>query len=215
VRSEELQLSAVPELGKTPPTGSEEPLLHAASDGEEALRQYLADRERLSFLHNSTFGLWSEPRESRDGFLKRCLEQAERLLEEESERLESTYRRRLDQMREKAERDLREQQRNMPEELQTQSKELGIAWGQALYNITAGKQMKSGDSSNSNQAHYLDAIAQLQRQWERERDQKKEELETKARAIEDVILTPNLRNIEIVRYRIVWAPEEVGATVPA
>lgn len=211
VRPQELRLSAVPDQGKEPPTTDETALLNAASEGEDTLRQYLADRGRLSLLHNQSFGLWSEPGESREAFLNRCLEQAERLLQEESERLESTYRRRMDQMREKAERELREQEKNMPAELQTQPEELGIAWGQALYNITSGKQVSSvGSSQSRSQADTMEAIAQLQRQWEREREQKQEELESRARAIEEVVLAPNPRHIEIVRYIIVWAPQQTA-----
>lgn len=209
VHPAELQMSAVPDPAKaSPPTDKREAIVLAANDGEETLREYLVDRARLSLFHNPSFALWSEPRESRDAFLNRCLERARQLLSEEANRLESTYRRRMDQLREKAQRDLRDEEKKSDEEGSLRPPEVAIAWGQALYNLTAGKQAISEVEPRSpNEADYFEKIAQLQRQWERERDQKKEELDANAHQVEEVVLAPNPRNIEIVRYVILWAAE--------
>ena len=48
-------------------------------------------------------------------------------------------------------------------------------------------------------------IAQLQRHWEREVQVMKDEQEQKARSIEEVMLTPQLRNIETIKYVVLWA----------
>ena len=57
---------------------------------------------------NPSFALFSEPNEPRQAFVERCREEAERRIEDETERLEGTFRRRIDQVRELSERDERD-----------------------------------------------------------------------------------------------------------
>ena len=206
LNAHDVQMSAVPDAQRPGPS-LERPgaLIAAAREGEDTVRGFLADRARLTLLHNPAFGLWSEPGESFDSFLKRCLDHARQHLEEEAERLESTFRRRMDQMREKSEREHRDSEKNLPQNEQGKPRDLNIAWGQALYNITSGKQATpESEPKTRNEADYIDRISQLQKQWEREREQKREELDASARSIQEVVLTPNARNIEIVRYLILW-----------
>ena len=203
VRADDLQMNAATETPlETLSHDQRESLIAAVTEGEEFMPQQFAERARLPFHHNPSFNLWSEPGETLAHFTRRCLERATQILEQESERLESTFRRRMDQMREKSERESREEnQAGRP-------KELNIAWGQALYNITAGKEVSTRTPESVDQADYMGRIAQLQKQWEREREQKREELETTARAIVEITLTPSPRNVEVVRYLILWSAAE-------
>lgn len=211
IRPEELQISAEPDApGFEPARDPSEALAAAATEAEESLRQHFAARSRLTLFLNSSFNMWSEPNESLETFTRRCLERASRLLEDESERLESTFRRKLDQMREKSERDQRDLENQSTPEEKSQHKELNIAWGQALYNITSGRQIvPEGHPESVNQADYMERISLLQKQWEKEKEQKREELDKHARSIEEVNLTATEKNVEIVRYLILWTRSEV------
>ena len=62
--------------------------MQGAANSEEAFRQFVAQREKIEILHNSTFGMYSQSRESRTAFADRCSEEANRRLDQESERLE-------------------------------------------------------------------------------------------------------------------------------
>src|SRR5437764_1071596 len=105
---------------------SPETLALEAAQSEETFRQFLASTEKLRLFHNAEYGLYSEPHESREAFLARCMEEAKRRVEDEAERLEGTFRRRLDQVRERSERDQRQidADETMPKDM---SKEVNLA----------------------------------------------------------------------------------------
>jgi hypothetical protein len=149
--------------------------------------------------------MYSEASETREAFIERCMEVANRELEDEQERLESTFRRRIDQLRERSE---REQRALDDDETLTrrEKKEVNVAWGQALYNITSGKPAAVADADVSvREVDYLDNIAQMQRAWDRELQSKREDLTSKARSIEEMSIAPTEKNIEITKYLILWA----------
>ncbi|HEX9983499.1 MAG TPA: hypothetical protein VGF69_09550 [Thermoanaerobaculia bacterium] len=203
-----LDIHATPEPQHKPLTSlSPEALVASAARSEEAFKQFLEQNERLHIFHNPAFGLWSEPNEPRDSFLQRCLEEANRQLDDESERLEGTFRRRIDQLREKSEReqreiDSKEEERDRDEKRQ----DVNVAWGQALYNITSGRPARATDPGVSvREFDYRENIAQIQRAWEKEVEIRRDELTSKARAIEDVSVVPTPRNIEVTKYMILWA----------
>ncbi|HYI12387.1 MAG TPA: hypothetical protein VEK57_25255 [Thermoanaerobaculia bacterium] len=212
IDSEKLDIRAVPDSAhRTDIAITAEALAQIASAGEEGFRQFLEANERLHIFHNPAFGFYSDPAETRDSFLDRCLEAANRELEDEQERLESTFRRRIDQLRERSEREERQMKRNAEHNaedggVRTEGEELNLAWGQALYNITSGRRAAVADSTVSvRETDYLDNIAQIQKAWDRELETKREDLHAKARAIEEMTIVPTAKNIEVTKYLILWA----------
>ncbi|MGZ4778710.1 MAG: GHMP family kinase ATP-binding protein [Thermoanaerobaculia bacterium] len=186
---------------------SSQALVQIARDATEGFRQYIADKERLQIFHNPSFGIYSEPNETRETFAARCTEKAKRLLDDEAERLESTFRRRIDQVKERSERDQREIEANddaNPSEKRTE--DVNVSWGQTLYNITSGKPSAVTDPPQSaRESDYLEKIAQIQRAWDKELDSLRDDLMVKAREIEEMTITPSPKNIEVTRYVILWA----------
>jgi D-glycero-alpha-D-manno-heptose-7-phosphate kinase len=203
-----LDLRAVPEEGRQFIAKIEpEVLNHAAAQAEEAFRQFVVDTEALRIYSNQRFGLYSEPHESREAFLARCMEDARHRIDDEAERLESTFRRRLDQVKERSERDTRELEKEQPIEVE-RGQDVNVAWGQALYNITSGKPAAVAEAPSSvREGDYLEKIAQIQRAWDRELETIREDLTSQAREIEEIVITPNPRSIDISRYLVVWAPK--------
>lgn len=207
IDAEKLDIRAVPDperrmqIDITP-----EALMQNAAQSQDGFKQFLEQHERLQIFHNPAFALWSEPAETREAFLERCLEEANRQVEEQQERLESTFRRRIDQLREKSEREQREIEKH-EEHSRSDAPEVNVAWGQALYNITSGRPAAVADSGVSvREVDYLENIAQIQRAWDRELQALREELTSKARSIEEISITATSRNIEITKYLILWAP---------
>jgi hypothetical protein len=181
-------------------------LAQAAAHAQESFRQFVADREKLQLFHNPGFALYSEPHEARDTFLARCMEEANRRLENEAERLESTFRRRIDQVKERSERDSRELESNEERPAGAPVQNVNVAWGQALYNITSGKPAAVADAPQSmREVDYLEKIAQIQRAWDRELQTLRDELNAKANEVQEIIVTPSPKNIEVTKYLILWA----------
>jgi D-glycero-alpha-D-manno-heptose-7-phosphate kinase len=194
--AEAIDVRAVPEphrrIGGTVPTES---LLQS----QEAFKQFIAETEKLVMWSNQSFALFSEPNEPRQAFVERCREEAEHRIEDETERLEGTFRRRIDQVKERSERDERETE----EKDQLAS---NVAWGQTLYNITSGKPAAVAEAPQSvREGDYLEKIAQIQRAWDREREAIRDGLMSKAGEIEQITIVPSAKNIEIAKYLILWA----------
>jgi D-glycero-alpha-D-manno-heptose-7-phosphate kinase len=207
IDAEKLDIRAVPDQGRKNEVNiSPEALAQAALQGEDAFRQYLEQHERLQIFHNATFAIYSDPAETRQSFIERCMELATRQLEDEQERLESTFRRRIDQLRERSEREQRELEKNQ-ENIRTEGQEVNVNWGQTLYNITSGRPAAVADSSTSSirETDYLDNIAQMQKAWDRELQTRREDLTSQARAIEEISVIPTSKNIEVTKYVILWA----------
>lgn len=206
IDADRLDIRAVPEASRkleidiTP-----EDLVQNVAQAQDGFKQFLASSERLQVFHNAAFGIYSEVAETREAFIERCMEAANRQLEDEQERLESTFRRRIDQLRERSE---REQRVIDDDETLTrgEKREVNVAWGQALYNITSGKPAAVADADVSvREVDYLDNIAQMQRAWDRELQSKREDLHSKARSIEEMSIAPTQKNIEVTKYLILWA----------
>jgi hypothetical protein len=53
--------------------------------------------------------------------------------------------------------------------------------------------------------HAASRIRQIQRSWEKELQVIREDLQSKAREIEEIVVTPTAKNIEITKYLILWA----------
>lgn len=203
---DKLSLAAVPEESKRVARRSDEKIAAAAVEGEETLRTFLQERERLHLWYNPTMSAYSEIGEDRDTFIRRCTEEANKAVGEHADRLEGTFRRRFDQMREQSERQQREVEANTDEESpERRAHEVGFSWSQALYNITSGRPASSEEPQSVMEADYLGKIAQLQKQWERELQALRDEQEQRARAVEEVMLMPQLRNIETLKYVVLWA----------
>jgi hypothetical protein len=199
-----LSLSAVPEPSRRMPQTIVEEVTAAAAEGEEQLRLYLRENERISIWQNPSFGLYSEVGESKETFIQRCMEAGERELDSDTERMESTFRRRLDQMKERSERDLREMEGD-EESPEFRSLEVGISWNQALRQITGGRPASTEQPASVSEADYLERISQMQKQWDREHEVMREEQRVKAENVEELTLAPSLKNIEILKYVVLWA----------
>ena len=206
IDADKLDIRAVPEPSRRIDADiSPEALEQSAAHSQEAFKQFVSTNERLLIFHNPAFGLYSEPSETRQGFLERCIEVAHRQIEDQQERLESTFRRRIDQLRERSEREQRsiDDDETLPA---PDRKEVNVAWGQALYNITSGRPAAVADPNVSvREGDYLDNIALMQRAWDRELESLQEELISKARSIEEIAIVPSQNNIEITKYLILWA----------
>lgn len=180
-------------------------LVQTAEQSEEALRQFLLDSERMRIYHNADFELFSEPNESRQTFFERCAEEASRRLEIQAERLESTFRRRMDQLKEKLEREQRQRSGDGDAAPTEVLQGVNVAWGQALYNITSGRPAAVAEAPQSVQeTDYREKIAQIQKAWERELQILRDDLTAKAQEIEEIVVAPSPKNIEITRYVILW-----------
>jgi D-glycero-alpha-D-manno-heptose-7-phosphate kinase len=183
-----------------------EMLLQGALLSEEAFRTYVSGTAKLAILHHPEFDLYSQQGETRQAFLARCHEEAKRRINGEQERLESTFRRRIDQVKERSERDQRERDASDETSDSERGPEVNVAWGQTLYNITSGKPPTLDESPHSlREDDYLSKIRQIQRSWDKELQVIREELETKAREIEEIMITPTAKNVEITKYLILWA----------
>jgi D-glycero-alpha-D-manno-heptose-7-phosphate kinase len=207
INPEVLNLHAEPEANRrTPARSSVEALTQAAAQSEESFREFLCEREKLQIFHNAAFGIYSHPHESRDAFLERCVEEANRRLSDEAERLESTFRRRMDQVKELSERERRELEAKQEQPTEGAGDNVGVAWGQTLYNITSGKPAAVAEAPHSvREVDYLEKIAQIQRAWDKELQVRRDDLTAKARSIEEIIVTPSPKNVEITKYLILWA----------
>ncbi len=204
---EKLDIRAVPDPNhELDETVKPEALLQGALQSEDAFRQYVAGTAKLTVFHNPELALYSQHGESRQAFRTRCNEEAKRRIEDEQERLESTYRRRIDQVKELAQRDQRELDANDEGPSSERSPEVNVAWGQTIYNITSGKPTALTDASHSlREDDYLTKIRQIQRSWDKELEVIRDEMQSKAREIEEIVVTPAEKNIEITKYLILWA----------
>lgn len=206
IEPDKLSLAAVPDGSKKVPGKSDADLATAASESEESFRVHLQERERLQLWHNPSLGIYSEIGERREAFIKRCIDEANKVVGDHADRMEGTFRRRFDQMREQSERQQREVEANTDEESpERRAHEVGFSWSQALYKITSGKPAGTEEPQSVMEADYLGKIAQLQKQWERELQVMKDEQEEKARSVEEITLVPQLRNIETLKYVVLWA----------
>jgi D-glycero-alpha-D-manno-heptose-7-phosphate kinase len=206
--AEALNIAAVPEPHrKLESTITPEALVQNASQSEEGFVSMLEESERMHIFHNPTFGFYSEANETRAAFLERCMEEANRQLEDQQERLESTFRRRIDQLRERSEREQREIEAKEEEDgVHENNQEVNVAWGQTLYNITSGRPAAVADEKVSvREIDYLENIAQIQRAWDKELEALRDELTVKAQEIEELTVVPARKNIDITRYLILWA----------
>ncbi|HEX9162875.1 MAG TPA: hypothetical protein VF980_14305 [Thermoanaerobaculia bacterium] len=183
-----------------------ERVVQSAIDAEESFRTFLEENERLLIFHNAAFGLFSEPNETRDAFLQRCLEEAEKRLHEKIESLESTFRRRIDQLRERSEREQRGREENESGSQENPPQDVNVAWGQTLYNITSGRPAAVAEATPSvREGDYRENIAQVQRAWDKEREALRDDLTAKAAEIEEISIAPVQKGIEITRYLVLWA----------
>ena len=204
---EELRFAAAPDGNRAVPAPDiAHEAVSLAKDAEDSFRYFVKDKDRFTFYENHAFGISSEPGESREAFIDRCLETAKRQLDSESERLEGTFRRRFDQMREKSEREQRVNEANEDSTTEVKTPEIAISWGQSLYNITSGRPATTEAPNSINEADYIERISRIQKQWERELQILREDLDARARQIEEIALTPSVKNIEITKYLLLWAP---------
>ena len=174
--------------------------LEVLAQSQESFRQFVAETEKLAIWSNPAFAMYSEPGESRDAFAERCREEAERRIEEETERLEGTFRRRLDQVKEHSERESRKDDAEKPAAS-------NVAWGQTIYNLTAGRPAAVAEAApaSAREVDYLEKIAQIQRVWDRELETIRGELMSKAAEIEPITIAATPKNIEVAKYLILWA----------
>src|SRR5262249_53704423 len=137
ISPESLKMHAEPDPDRRiSPKTSFDAVAQAALQSQDAFKAFVADREKLQLFQNAAFGMYSEPGDPREAFLRRCGEEANRQLEDQTERLESTFRRRIDQVKERSERDRREIEAKIERPSDIPADNVNVAWGQTLYNIT-------------------------------------------------------------------------------
>lgn len=207
IDAETLDIRAVPDKARSMAKleVSPEGMVQNALRGQESFRTFLEENQRLQIFYNPAFSIYSEPAETRESFIARCMEEANRQVEKAQERLESTFRRRIDQLRERSERERREMEKS-DDHTHIENQELNVAWGQTLYNITSGRRPASADPNQSvRETDYMENIAQIQKAWDRELEALRDELTSKARSIEEISIVPTAKNIEITKYLILWA----------
>jgi D-glycero-alpha-D-manno-heptose-7-phosphate kinase len=202
-----LDIRAVPDSQKKLEAQvSSETLTQNAAQSEDGFRQFIEENERLQIFHNPAFGFYSELNETRESFLQRCLADAKRQLEEAAERLEGTFRRRIDQLKQKSDREQRDSDSQDENSFEEPIQDVNVAWGQALYNITSGRPASITEAPRSvRETDYLSRIAQIQRSWDKELESQRDDLTQKARSIEDILIVPTQKNIEVTKYLILWA----------
>lgn len=208
INADVLDIRAVPEEGRRIDQSiSGEALVQGALQSEESLVQFLADSERLKIYHDAAFAIYSQPNETREAFVGRCNEEANRRLADEAERLESTFRRRIDQLRERSEREDRKREGEEEGPHHEAPQEVNVAWGQTLYNITSGRPASAvaDPAPSMRESDYIENIAQIQKAWDRELQTLRDELNAKAKEIEEIVIAPSPKNIEVTRYVILWA----------
>ena len=85
--------------------------------------------------------------------------------------------------------------------------DVNVAWDQALYNITSGRgtAVSTEAPASVREFDYLENIAQIQRAWDRELQGLRDDLNAKARAVEEVTVVPMAKNIEVTKSVILWA----------
>lgn len=199
----ELKVSAVPDPDRKFAISQDDAVLtEAVSQVDDAFRQLLEERERVTICHNPDFGIYSESGESRDEFVARCREIARRSLEDETQRLESTYRRRIDQVKEKQEKEERSREEGSPEE--EVPNDVNIQWGQTLYNITSGKPTRTVAAGSVRELDYMERISQIQKNWQRELESLQDQVDEKAQHVEEIVLIPQSRNVETRRVVVLW-----------
>jgi len=182
-----------------------EMLMEGALQSQDAFRQYVATTAKLTVFHNPDFAMYSQQDESRQAFQIRCNDEAKRRLEEEQKRLEGTFRRRIDQVKERSERDQREIDAQDEGPTDERGPDVNVAWGQTLYNITSGKPTTLDDAHSLREDDYLTKIRQIQHAWEKEVQVIRDDLDSKAREIEEIVITPTPKNVEITKYLVLWA----------
>src|SRR5712692_3697600 len=205
INSDKLDLHVEPDPNRrVSPKISADAMVQAAAQAEEGFKQFVAEREKLQIFHNPAFALFSQPHETHSAFVQRCLEEANRRLEEEAEELESTFRRRIDQVKERSQRDSREMEAKEELPAQASADNVNVAWGQTLYNITSGKPAAVVEAPHSaREGDYMEKIAQIQRAWDRALQTKRDDLNAKSKEIEALVVTPSPKNIEVTKYLIV------------
>jgi D-glycero-alpha-D-manno-heptose-7-phosphate kinase len=183
-----------------------ESVVQNAMESEESFRTFLVENQRLRIFHNPAFALYSDANESRQAFVERCVDEANRRLAEKTESLESTFRRRIDQLREKSEREQRDRETTEETPSDKAAHDVNVAWGQTLYNITSGRPAAVAEATPSvREVDYLENIAQIQRAWEKELQTLRDDVNAKANEIEDITIAPTPKNIEVNKYVVLWA----------
>lgn len=206
IDADALDIRAVPDARRSIDRRlSPEALAQSAGQSEDAFKQFLADSERMRIYHNPEFNIFSEPGESREAFAARCSEEARRRVEDAAEQLEATFRRRIDQLRERSEREDRVRESESEQNGETAAPAVNVAWGQTLYNITSGRPAAVTDAPQSvRETDYLENIAQIQKAWDRELQVKREELNRQAEEIQEIVVVPAPKNVEITKFVILW-----------
>lgn len=200
--------------GASAPAREIQSALNATANLEQELEQFLLERERLYLFHNRELGMYAKPRESREAFETRCLEEARHLLEVQASTLEVTFRRKMDQVRERFEREQR-QAKEAEGESSRPEDDASIPWGQILHDILSGRTHRHFEPRNPQESDFVEALLQLQRQWDRERLALEEESIARAGAIEQAAIAPSPRGVQLRRSFILWTASPGALLVPS
>ncbi|MBW3670400.1 MAG: hypothetical protein KY432_01870 [Acidobacteria bacterium] len=204
-RDEDLELITTSPL-ISPDARNVESALRVADEAIRDLPEQIAERERMTLFHNAALGLLSEPSETKEEFLERCLETAREQARSEYERLEATFRLKVEQVRERYE---REHRASLDEDSGTGrdgfDKAPAFPWGQVVHDILSGRDPSTPDPSNPMQSDLLEKIKQHRKHWLRDVEEYHERVRAVARDIETIDINPDHSEVSIDRRLIVWA----------
>ncbi len=209
---EDLDLSPSSQEESPPDSRSVETARVAAEEGREHLHQTLLENEVLVLFFNRDLDLYSRPDESRESFRETCREEFDRRMREQVEKLDGSYRRRLDQIRERFQKLLRDESEASSHDLE-EPDDSGIPWGQIHHDITSGKEVHHDKPRNAMESDCFLRIGELQKSWHRDQAEIEEDLARQRENIEEIKLSPKPKDVELVKYFVVWA-ESLGAFDP-
>jgi len=227
-------LEDAPELASEPPPSARFPSVAPARLETElgtVEREFVAWRARRAtpVLANPALDLVAEPGESREAFLARCLEVADRADDADQERARARFEKRMDAVRRRLDRERDELDRDRTQlDSRRAEEKLGVVEG--LFSVLLGsRSARSAAGTLASRArttatkrrmrqraegavleseHEIERLADeledLADEMQAEIDRVAAESETKASKLEDVAVRPARTQVEVRRVRLVW-----------
>lgn len=176
---------------------------------------YLLRAFAVRIYRNSELGAWSASGEARADFLARCLELAEGPMRSELDLLRDRYNRRLEQLREKYAPAGRAEDLESAR-LESRNRDLFSRFSERIAGLFLRGDLppgpvaapgpaaaRAGESAGPEQEERLQGLEASAR---REVAGLRAQYEEKARALDEYLLHPNLKDIHVVRSGVLWMP---------
>ncbi len=219
-------------FGKDPASGalfeglpawlSDQRLIKSASDD---FADWLYRNSRISILANEGLKLYAKPDDGKDGFLERCLKEADRLMVPELDKLEDVFRKKKDALEDKIRKQEGEVQLREQNVSQRTMEAIGTA-GTAIFGMLLGGKKRSLGSSitktrmtteaksvltreKKELQDMMDDLAELDREFDRAQEGLAAAWKKKAEMITEVPCTPRKSDIFISFFGVVWLPQYI------